>query len=173
MFEPHVLLKKAQHSALYRSLLNLALARIIPFNAPHHPKIEKITENGIEISLPYIRKNLNHLKGLHACALAALSEYACGLNLIRNFHSGEYRLIMKELQMTYHYQGREAAITKFSIPKEDIESIKDTLSREEAVFRSFTIDTHDLSGNHLCTATVLWQLKNWKAVKASHTPRLQ
>jgi acyl-coenzyme A thioesterase PaaI-like protein len=150
MFKPHILLQKAQHSALYRRLLNIALSRIIPFNAPHHPRIEKITDDGIEISLPYIRKNLNHLKGLHACALAALSEYACGLTLIKNFHAGEYRLIMKELQMTYHYQGREAAITRFSIPKDVNAAIKDTLTREESVFRSFEIDTYDISGNHRC-----------------------
>lgn len=119
----------------------------------------------MDITLPYIRKNLNHLKGLHACALAALSEYTCGLTLIRNFPAGEYRLIMKELQMIYHFQGKESAIARFSIPAAVIEKIKSDLKSEDVLFHTFEVDCHDISGNHLCTGKVTWQLKNWKAVK--------
>lgn len=167
MLTPEVLIQKAEHSAFYRKLLNLALYRIIPFNKPHRPKIEKITADSVRVSLPYIRKNLNHLKGLHACALAALSEYSCGLMLIRNLPAGVYRLIMKELRMTYHYQGRSKAVTNFSIPETEISHIKAELKTNEAVFRTFTVDTHDDQGNHLCTAAITWQLKSWKSVKSA------
>src|SRR6187402_1605157 len=106
MIQPHVLFKKAAHSGFFLKLLNVTLSRLIPFNGPHRLHIEKIEDDSLEISLPYIRRNLNHLKGLHACALAALSEYTCGLMLSRKLPPGEFRLIMKELNMTYHYQGR-------------------------------------------------------------------
>jgi hypothetical protein len=166
MMQPHQLLNKAAGSAFYRFLLNRVLARIIPFNAPHHPKIEKIHSDGISITLPYIRKNLNHLKGLHACALAALSEYTCGLQLVREFPATKYRLIMKELKMTYHYQGKISAVANFTLSKVEIKILKQELEKHEAVFRTFVIETHDVKGNHLCTAEVMWQLKRWEAVRS-------
>jgi acyl-coenzyme A thioesterase PaaI-like protein len=164
MMQPHELLAKAKDSAFYRWVLNLVLARMIPFNAPHRVNIEEIKVDGLIISLPYIRKNLNHLKGLHACALAALSEYTCGLELVRNFPATKYRLIMKELKMTYHYQGKMSAKATFTVNNEVIAAIKSELEKSGAVFRTFQIETHDVKGNHLCTAEVMWQLKKWEKV---------
>lgn len=64
------LLQDAERSPIRLWLLNRIVARAIPFNAPHGIRIQRITPFGIQATLPYRRKNLNHLKGLHACSLA-------------------------------------------------------------------------------------------------------
>lgn len=78
------LIEKAKHSKLYLKILNVMLARSIPFNKPHGFTIKEIYDDGFKISLPYKRKNLNHIKGIHACALATLAEYTSGLTLMLN-----------------------------------------------------------------------------------------
>ena len=62
--------QKATNSKFYLWLLNQGLSYMIPFNKPHGFKIVKISEEKIRTKLPYKRKNLNHIKGIHACAMA-------------------------------------------------------------------------------------------------------
>ncbi|MFN0189743.1 MAG: DUF4442 domain-containing protein, partial [Bacteroidia bacterium] len=66
------ILDKAKNSSFYLFLLNLVLRRIIPYNAPHRFKVEKVNEESLEVSIPFIKKNKNHINGIHACALATL-----------------------------------------------------------------------------------------------------
>ena len=77
------ILDKAKNSSFYLFLLNLVLRRIIPYNAPHLFKVEKVNEESLEVSIPFIKKNKNHINGIHACALATLCEYISGLSLAR------------------------------------------------------------------------------------------
>ena len=99
---------------------------------------------------------------MHACALATLSEYVCGLTLARNFHTDKFRLIMKELQMTYHYQGKAHCHADFALPTGEIEKVNEILQKEDSVFRTYTVDVFDISKNHISTAQITWQLKRWE-----------
>jgi acyl-coenzyme A thioesterase PaaI-like protein len=160
------IIKKAQHSGFYLWLLNFLLLRGIPFNKPHGIKILKITDNSISIKLPYKRKNYNHLKGLHACALATLSEYTSGLLLMSRLDPAKYRLIMQSLEMNYFRQGKKDAVVSLSMEKEEFQNkILSPLEGNESINFQQEIKVHDTDDTHLCTANVNWQIKDWSKVK--------
>ncbi|MCS6975292.1 MAG: DUF4442 domain-containing protein, partial [Cyclobacteriaceae bacterium] len=100
------ILLRARQSSFWRAILNLLLNRLIPFNRPHGFTIEKLGDNFLQIRLPYRRSNFNHIKGLHACALATLAEFTTGFMLVQKLDARKYRLIMKKLEMMYHFQGK-------------------------------------------------------------------
>jgi acyl-coenzyme A thioesterase PaaI-like protein len=118
------ILNKAYKNNFWLWILNKALNRIIPFNAPHKFYIDKIDLNNIQVNIPYIRKNLNHLKGVHACALATASEYACGFLLISRLSPSNYRLIMRNMHVDYVKQGKENLKVKFNLSEDRLLEIK-------------------------------------------------
>lgn len=160
------LLQKAQTSKFYRWLLNQSLDRMIPFNKPHGFRVVEIGENHLKVLLPYQKKNLNHIRGLHACALATVSEFTTGFMLISKLDGKKFRLIMQRLEMEYHYQGKMDAIAEFSITPQWMESnIYAPLRSAESVVIKCEIKIHDVKGNHLTTGQVFWQIKDWSKVK--------
>lgn len=114
------LFEKAKHSAFFRFVLNTVLSYAIPFNKPHGIKITEVHDEGVSVRLPYKRKNLNHLKGIHACALATTAEYTSGISLLLTIGT-DYRLIMKNISVTYHYQAKMDVITSLKLEKKMIE----------------------------------------------------
>jgi hypothetical protein len=116
--------------------------------------------------IPYRRKNLNHIKGLHACALATVSEFTTGFMLLSKLDAKKYRLIMKRLEMEYHYQGKMDAVATFSISEDWLkESIYDPLKEQESVIIPCEVKIFDIQNNHLTTGNVYWQIKDWQKVK--------
>ncbi len=168
MLNPDILLTRAQHSGFYRWWLNQVLNQLIPFNKPHGIKVLALTAHEIKTLLPYKKKNLNHIKGLHAMALATLSEFTTGLLLLRILGTKKYRIIMQEINIQYHYQGKISAVAKFGMNQQQIiENIKQPLTTMESIVIPCEIKTCDLDGNQLTYATIHWQLKPWKQVKTT------
>lgn len=160
------LLKRSETSAFYLWLLNNVLWKKIPFNGPHKFKIEKISKNAFTISLPYRTKNLNHIKGIHACALATLCEYISGLTLVSLISEKEYRIILKNISMTYHYQAKKNVEATFSLSPLIIENeILIPLQNTDSVFKEFAVEVYDTDKNHICTGLINWQIKKWSKVK--------
>jgi len=160
------IIERAKTSHLYLRLLNWGLFRLIPFNAPHQFRVLEIQDWKVKIGLPFIRKNLNHLSGLHACALATVSEFTTGFLLISKLSSKRYRLILQKLEMEYHYQGKTEAYGEFEISKEWLqERIITPLQNQDAVVVVCEVKIHDRKGNHLTTGKVYWQIKDWTKVK--------
>ncbi len=158
--------EKARTSNFYRWLLNKGLHRMIPFNKPHGFWIEELQERQIRIRLPYRRVNMNHIRGLHACALATLSEYATGFLLISNLDPGKFRLILKRLEIDYHYQAKSDAFAEFGFEDKWFhEMITVPLASSDSVTVSCPVKISDISGNHLTSAVVVWQIKPWSRVK--------
>lgn len=161
-----ILLERARKSSFQRRILDFALARAIPFNSPHGFRILEVFEDGIKILLPYKRKNLNHLKGIHACALATLSEFAAGITLAKLSGTDSYRLIMKELSMVYHYQAKEDVVAELHFPSEEFKNkITLPLNSQDAVFVEIVVELFDVKKNHISTGKVNWQIKKWEKVK--------
>lgn len=159
-------IERAKHSKFYLWLLNAGLARMIPFNKPHGFKILEVGDYHIKLLIPYKRKNLNHIRGLHACALATISEYATGLLLISKLGFDTYRIIMQRLEMDYHYQGKMDATAHFAISKEWLDqNIYLPLKSQESAIVVCEIKIYDAKENHLTTGKVHWQIKEWKRVK--------
>ena len=160
--------EKARNSVLRRKILNLMLWRLVPFNRPHRLKIMAINDDGLTVGAGYIKPNRNHIRGMHACLLAALCEYTIGLNLMLHLSSKEYRIIMKSIHMVYHYQAKGPVLIKWGISKDAVrQTIIEPLEEEEAVFREYTAEVYDIQGNHICTGLVNWQLKTWKKVRTA------
>lgn len=157
---------RAKHSRFYLWLLNAGLSRMIPFNKPHGFSITEIGDYHIKLLLPYKHKNLNHIKGLHACALATLSEYGTGLLLISKLGFDKYRIIMQRLEMDYHYQGKMDATAHFLISEAWLDQhIYEPLKSADSVMVVCEIKILDIQNNHLTTGKVHWQIKEWKRVK--------
>ena len=157
--------QRAKHSKFFLWILNFAMGYAIPFNRPHRIRITSIQDGGVSIRLPFRRKNLNHLKGIHACALATMAEYTSGVSLLTTIGSN-FRLIMKNISVTYHYQAKMDVITTMNLEKNLLEEkIMTPLLSSDAVLFENTIEVYDLLTNHICTAVVQWQIKKWDKVK--------
>ena len=107
MFSLDRLIEKAQQAPLYRGILNTILRRTIPFNAPHRFSIVELSPESVAVQIPFVRVNQNHVRSLHACAMATAAEFASGLLLLQHAPSAHFRLIMKSLSVEYHYRGGE------------------------------------------------------------------
>jgi acyl-coenzyme A thioesterase PaaI-like protein len=157
---------KAKHSKFHLWLLNMGLLRTVPFNKPHKLKIAHIGDEELIIEARNIRSNQNHIKGIHACLLATLCEYVSGLSLLLKLDPKDYRIILKNIQMTYHYQAKQNVQAKFSLTDTYFTNeILKPLQDAEAIFKEFTIDIYDDQQNHICTGLINWQIKSWKNVK--------
>ncbi len=166
MLEPAKIIEKAKSSPFYRKLLNWSLDRMIPFNKPHGFRVVEIGDFHIKAKIPYIRRNFNHIRGLHACALATLSEFTTGFLLVARLDAKKYRLIMQRLEMDYHFQGKMDAFAEFKISEEWLQNeIYEPLNKAQVVVVICLVKITDLRGNLLTTGHVHWQIKDWKKVK--------
>lgn len=158
--------KKAEHSRFYRWWLSWLLRRVVPFNRPHGFRVEGISNYSLQIALPYRKSNLNHLKGLHACALATLAEISSGLLLLIHLNPQRYRLILKSLEMNYHYQGKEGAYASFEISADWLEQqLWQPLKQQEKVLVICPVNLYGQSGQLLASGQAQWQVKDWRFVK--------
>lgn len=160
------LIKQASSSKWAMWKLNFILQRFIPFNKPHQLRVTALSKNEVKVLLPYQKKNLNHIKGLHACGLATAAEYASGLLLLYKLGMRDYRIIMESINVKYKYQGKQSGIATFKITEEEFDkNVLTPIQKEGIVYQLCKIDVHDLEGNLLCEATTNWQIKRWDKVK--------
>jgi acyl-coenzyme A thioesterase PaaI-like protein len=160
------IIEKAKHSSIYLKVLNWSLDRMVPFNKPHGFSILSVEDYRLTTLLPYKKKNFNHIRGLHACALATLSEFTTGFLLVSRLDPKKFRLIMQRLEMDYHYQGKMDATAEFTVSEKWFqENIYDPLKMQDAIVVPCEIRIHDVKGNHLTTGKVFWQVKDWSKVK--------
>lgn len=158
--------KKAQHSNFYRWLLNRMLWWLIPFNRNHRVYIEELSDHHVLIRLPYIKSNQNHLKGIHACALATLCEYACGIGLMTHLDPQSYRIILKDIQLNFHAQGRKDVYARFTTTPDFLkEEIMAPLEQLGHMSKTFKVEAYTIDQPSICTAHVTWQLKHWNKVR--------
>jgi acyl-coenzyme A thioesterase PaaI-like protein len=162
MLDQNRILQKAKTSPFYLALLNW----FIPFNKPHGFRILEISDHHLRTIIPYRRKNFNHIRGLHACALATISEFTTGFLLVSKLDAKKYRLIMQRLEMDYHYQGKMDATATFTISEDWLQQqIYEPLQTQDAVVIICEVKIHDEQRNHLTTGKVYWQIKDWQKVK--------
>ena len=161
-----LLFNRARKSPFFMWVLNQGLSRKVPFNKPHGFKVFEIGDDHLSVFLPYRKANLNHIKGIHACALATLSEFTTGLSLLRRLDAKKYRIILKSLRMEYYYQGKTGITASYTLDDEWLEKkITHPLKIEDAVTIVMEVESHDVKNNHICTGFVEWQVKDWKKVR--------
>ncbi|MBD66150.1 MAG: hypothetical protein CME62_13140 [Halobacteriovoraceae bacterium] len=157
------LLDKSENSLSLRALeqvLNFG----IPFNTPHKFKFNEMSEQKTRLELPFIRKNKNHLGGIHACAIATLGEYTAGLSLIKFMGISRYRLIMSHLEVDYYKQARGKVWGEIQIESSLFQNSHAELNEKDRV--EIELATHILNEENEIIALVKtkWQLKNWQKV---------
>lgn len=158
--------EKARKSSFYLWLLNAAFSRMVPFNLPHGFRVTEIGEDSVKVLLPYKRKNLNHVKGLHACALATLTEMTSGFVLAWKLDIKKFRFILRRLEVDYMYQGKMDAVAEFAISKEWIKTnVHDPLTKADSTDIVAEVKIFDIKGNQLTAGKAYWQIKDWAKVK--------
>lgn len=160
------LLKDAQNGGWALRKLNLIMGRGIPFNKPHGIVVHKVEPDVITTKIPYKRRNLNHIKGVHACGLATVGEFCSGLNLLRKIEAQKYRLIMQHLEVEYFYQARKTAYARHTLTDHVVKNeILAKLDEEGLCYHTCKIEVYDEDENHLCNVFTKWQIKEWSKVK--------
>ena len=160
------LINAARTSKWKRTVLNQVLGWKIPFNHPHGFRVEPLVEGGIRVRIPYWHVNRNHIRGIHACALATGAEFCSGLALLEHLNPKKYRLIMSTLHMDYHYQAKTTAYARFTPTVQEISEIVLTpLNTEESVSYAAVVELHDAHDKHLATGHITWQVKEWGRVR--------
>ena len=162
------LLERSRSSAFTRWWLNVGLRWMVPFNRPHGFQVFPIRDGGIRVNIPYWRVNRNHIRGIHACCLATAAEYCSGLALLERLGAHRYRLIMKSLNMEYHYQAKARAHAVFAPSEAEVlEQVLVPLESCESVLYVAQVSLHDEAGNHLATGRITWQVKAWERVRTN------
>lgn len=163
-FEKHINNAKKSKFGLFK--LNIGLSYIIPFNKRHHIKVVDISDNSVRTTIPYKRRNLNHIKGIHACGLATAAEFASGLLLLTKLGGKKYRLIMESLEMKYHYQAKCDVFAEFSVNEDWMkEMIYRPLKDNDTIMVKCEIKLIDEENNHVATGYTNWQIKDWEKVR--------
>lgn len=141
--------KKLGHSVVGRKLFNFMLGRVVPYSG--NIKAEVLTlENGkVTIAMQDRRAVRNHLKSIHAIALANLGELASGLAMFSKVPNST-RAIVVDLDISYLKKARGRLIaTGTATPPDIIDApIKSIV---EAVIK-------DSSGDIVATINVHWLL---------------
>lgn len=158
--------ERAKKSSFNLWLLNVAFNRMVPFNGPHGFRISEIGDHHVKTYLPYRRRNLNHVGGLHACALATLTEITCGFFFAVKLNPKKYRLILRKLEIDYLYQGKTHATAEFSLTDEWLNSnVFVPLASADAVDVVAEVVIRDVKGNQLTAGKAYWQIKDWAKVR--------
>lgn len=147
-----------------RTLLNLVLPQVIPFNRPLGLKIQRLTRDESEVTIPFKRANKNHLGGMHACAMATVGEYAAGILILKRGDPSKIRIILKNLSVDYLKQGRGDSVAKVQWPEEAPQGSLAEL--DDVVDIQMKTVLSDASGTELAYIHTHWQVKPWSKVRA-------
>ena len=159
------LIKKAERSTMYLWLLNRVMSYAVPFNKPHGFKVIEITADHVTTFAAYRKKNFNHVRGIHACAIATVGELAAGIVLMYHFSPVEYRFIMSNMQIEYRYQAKKNITETATLSVEDKNNILNTLENSDKTSQLVISEIKDADQQLVATVKTVWQIKSWKNVR--------
>ena len=124
------------------------LARTVPYSGTTNPRILELEPGHVRVAIPDRRANRNHLRSVHAIALANVAELASGLAMTTALPD-DVRGIVVRFSMTYlkKARGRLIAESRCVVPVIEREAEYD-----------FTADVRDAAGDVVAQATVTWRL---------------
>ncbi len=137
----------------------------IPFNKPHGIKFLSLTSYESEMLMKKKRSNLNHLGGMHACAIATVGEFCAGLMLCKNFEMTAFRVIMKKIEVEYSSQARKSIIAKSRVDAVLVEDLKKRIVLDGQTEVDLKTYIEDIDGKKIAVVTTQWQLKKWDEVR--------
>jgi acyl-coenzyme A thioesterase PaaI-like protein len=160
------LLVRARGSKRWLAVLNFTLGRIIPFNRPHGFHVVELGEDHVRTGASYKRVNHNHIRGVHACAIATVAEFSAGLLLLSRLDPARYRLIMSKLDVDYVYQAKMGITAETKMDDLTLhEQVLEPLTTDESCSIVMETQIVDATGNRIATAHTTWQIKRWDKVR--------
>ena len=159
------LIQKSEHSKKHLWLLNRMMNHTVRFNKPHGFQVIKITPDHVQTFAPYHKKNFNHVKGIHACAIATIGELAAGLLLMYHFNPKHYRIILSHMSIDYHYQAKKNIVATAALSLNEKEEIMQTLAQQDKTQKIITTEVKDEDQQNIATVKTQWQIKEWKNVQ--------
>ena len=158
------LIQKAAQSKKHLWLLNRLTSHTVRFNKPHGFQILKITPEYVQTFAPYHKKNFNHVRGIHACAIATVGELAAGLILMYHFSPKDYRIIMSHIQIDYHFQAKKNIVATAAFSEIQKNNILSALTADSKTLQTITTEVKDDDQQSVATVQTTWQIKAWKNV---------
>jgi len=147
-------------------VLNRMMRLLIPFNRPHGVKVLKLEKNLVLTSAPYQRKNFNHIRSIHACAIATIGEFSAGLMLLSRLDPTRYRLIMSSLKVEYLYQARQDIFAETCLEETELETgIIEPLKEKSTIYKTMNTLVINSDNKKIARIKTRWQIKSWDRVK--------
>ncbi len=129
----------------------LAFGRVVPFVATGRVRIEKAAETEAVLSLANRRRVQNHIKGVHAAAVALLAETASGLLVGLNIPDSSVPLL-KTLHIDYTKRAHGDLRAVATLTSEQISSLRVESKGEVVVPVTIT----DEKGNQPVECRIVW-----------------
>jgi len=119
---------------------------IIPYTGSMRSRVLKLTPGHSQVLLKERRRVRNHLKSVHAIALANVAEFSTGIAVLSGMPSG-YNGILVKLTIDYVKKARGDLIAecKTALPE-----------YQEKTEVPVLTEIRDASGDVVCTATATW-----------------
>lgn len=131
----------------------------VPHAARMGFRIEQLDERSIEVSMPDKRANRNHLRSLHAMALAHLAEYTTGLLTVYAVVPLGYRSILREFKIEYLAKGRGRVVGRAAIKLP-----RGNLDKKDLAVK---VDIVDRTGQVVARAVSTWRIGKIPGAKSN------
>lgn len=131
-----------------RWIFSRLLGRIVPYTGSIRPRVLELTERGARIEMRDRRAVRNHLRSIHAIALANLAELSTGLPLAYAVQP-RGRTILVSLTVDYLKKARGTLVgsSSFEPPRAD---------RDEDI--DIPVEVRDESGEVVARALARWRV---------------
>lgn len=155
-------LRRADGSAWQRFLLGLLLRLVVPFNRSLRPRVRAVSARKVEIEVPYRKAALNHVGGMHACALATAAEITTGVLLLVHLDPAEFRILMTSMEIVYHVQARSAVRASANIDEESgLSAVVEEALSQGTAHCTLTSQVYDNENRLVCEGIFDWHIKRW------------
>jgi acyl-coenzyme A thioesterase PaaI-like protein len=132
---------------LGKSLISKILGVYIPYTGSISAQIEELAPGYARVSLRDRRSVRNHLKSVHAIALANLGELSTGLAVLTKM-GPKQRFVLKELQVKYLKKARGKIMAQAKL-NHDQGLVED----QEVLSELF-----DAQGDKVCEVRAIWRI---------------
>lgn len=141
------------------------MQEVIPFNRPHGISVVELSHSNCKVYLPEKYRNKNHLRTMHACAIATAAEYVSGLNVVQAFDMEKFRLIMSRIEVDYTRRPDGFCHAESGISVEQMSQINSELDAEGVSKFSLVSIVTDSKNEKVAEAVIHWQVKSWQKVR--------
>jgi len=138
-------------SGLRNFVLSRLFGRLVPFIGTSGVSFESIGQERLVVSIRNQRKVQNHIKGVHAAAMALLAETATGFIMGLNVPDDKL-LLLKSMKIDYLQRAQGALCATASLQPDQIE----ILQREDKGAFSVPVSVTDESGQAPIACEMVW-----------------